>query len=118
MEISSPLEPNSRTNKMDGIIRIDKVVAEFDVWLDATLFPIPRMRVKVLESSPSDFMSFSNLRRRDAITREPEGTVGLGCSVDESLNDLLFRFVSDVKENLPSEGFLEDDFEWSAPEDF
>ena len=103
---------------MDGIIRIDKVVAEFDAWLDPTLFPFPKMRVKVLQRSSNDFMAISNLRRRNAVTREPEGTVGLGSSVTESLDDLFKRFVSDVKENAPPGGLVEDDFEWSACEDF
>lgn len=38
-------------SRNDGIVRIDSVVAELEVWLDAELFPVPKMRVKVLQRS-------------------------------------------------------------------
>ena len=103
---------------MDGIIRVEKIVAEFDVWLDASLFPLPRMRVKVIERSRDDYLAVANLRRRDAISHEPEGISGLGNTIDESLSDLLTGFVAEARKNVPVGGFDESDFEWSAPEDF
>lgn len=103
--------------KMDGIARIDKVMAEFEVWLDATLFPVPKMKVKVLQRS-NDFAAFSNLSRRDRSTRAPDGVAGLGSDADEAIRDLLTRFVADVREHLPDGGFVESDFVWSDPEDF
>ena len=102
---------------MDGIIRIDRVVAEFDVWLDATLFPFPKMKVKVLKRS-GDFIAVSNLSRRDRSTGEPDGIAGLGDTADEALADLLARFTSDVRVCLPPNGLIESDFAWSATEDF
>jgi len=104
-------------NKMDGIIRIDRVIAEFDVWLDADLFPVPKMRVKVLKRAEG-FIAVTNLSRRDRSTGLPDGTAGLGSTADEALTDLLTRFVSDVREFLPENGLVESDFAWSAPDDF
>ena len=103
---------------MDGISRIDKVAALLDVWLDAELFPFAKMKVKVLERSPGDFLAVTNLHRKDAPSGEPEYLAGLGDSIDSAASDLLKVFVSDVREHLPSQGFVEEDFEWSAPEDF
>lgn len=100
-----------------GIVRIDKVVAEFDVWLDADLFPVPKMRVTVLQRS-NDFAAFSNLSRRDRLTGAPEGVAGLGSTTDEALADLLERFVSDAREARPKDGYCDADFAWSSAEDF
>ena len=102
---------------MSGIVRIEKVVAEFDVWLDADLFPFPKMKVKVLQRSEG-FAAFSNVSRRDRLTGSPDGIAGLGCTPDEALRDLLKRFDLDVRESLPQNGYVADDFAWSSPEDF
>ncbi len=109
---------NTKFDELDGIIRVDRVVAEYDIWLDASLFPFPKMRVKILERSEADFLAVANLRRRNTKTREPEDVAGLGSSADESLRDLLGRFVSEARQNLPPDGLVEADFEWSAPDDF
>lgn len=102
---------------MSGIVRIDKVVAEFEVWLDADLYPFPKMKVKVLQRS-DDFAAFSNVSRRDRSTGSPDGIAGLGGTADEALRDLLRRFDLDVRESLPQTGYVEADFAWSCPEDF
>jgi len=103
---------------MEGITRIDKVVALLDVWLDAELFPIPKMKVKVLARNTGDFLAVTNIHRRNITSREPEYLSGLGDTIDTAINDLLTRFVADIQENLPSAGLVNDDFEWSSPEDF
>lgn len=105
------------TNDMSGIVRIDKVIAELEVWLDADLFPFPKMKVKVLQRA-DDFAAFSNVSRRDRLTGAPEAIAGLGCTADEALTDLLKRFVTDVREYLPENGYGEADFAWSSSEDF
>jgi hypothetical protein len=81
---------------MDGVIRIDKVVAMWEVWFDAT-FPFVIMKVKVLERSNGDFLAVPNLALRNATSGEPDYTSGLGNSVEEAVNDLLTRIVSDVR---------------------
>jgi hypothetical protein len=105
------------TNSLPGIVRIDRVIAEFNVWLDAEIFPCPTMKVKVLKRS-GDYIAFSNLNLRDRLTGDPDSIAGLGDTADEALSDLLKRFVSAVRESLPEDGYAEADFEWSSPEDF
>lgn len=103
---------------MDGILRIDKVVATFDIWLDADVFPVPKMKVKILERSKVDFLAVGNLHRRDSDSGYPEYLSGLGETVASALHDFLGNFVADVREHTPAQGFLSEDFEWSAHEDF
>jgi hypothetical protein len=102
---------------MDGVRRIDRVVAQFEVWLDET-FPFAKTKVKVLERSPGDFLAVPNLAVRNLTSREPEYISGLGSTVEEAVNDLLVRFVSGVRKHSPISGLTESNFEWSAPEDF
>jgi len=102
---------------MDGVIRIEKVVAILEVWLDAT-FPFAKMKVKVLDRSKGDFLAVANLTFRNPTSGEPEYTSGLGNSIEEAVDDLLVRFVSDVRSYKPGNELTEADFEWSAPEDF
>lgn len=64
------------------------------------------------------FAAFSNLSRRDPSTGAPDGIAGLGTTADEALEDLLTRFVLDVRECFPKNPPAEADFAWSAPEDF
>ena len=106
-----------RKVQMDGIIKIDKVVANLEVWLDPT-FPFAKMKVKVLERSPGDFLAVPNLAWRNAALNEAEYTSGLGGSAEEAVRDLLERFVSEVREQSSGGILTETDFEWSAPEDF
>jgi hypothetical protein len=102
---------------MDGVIRIDKVVAMLEVWLDAT-FPIAKMKVKVLDRSQGDFLAVPNLAFRDPTSGAHEYISGLGDTAEEAVNDLLVRFISEFRSQKPSNELTEADFEWSAPEEF
>jgi hypothetical protein len=102
---------------MDGVIRIDKVVTILEVWFDAT-FPFAKMKVKVLDRSKGDFLAVPNLAFRNPTSGSPEYTSGLGNTIDEAVNDLLVRFVSEVRSYKSGNELTEADFEWSAPEDF
>ena len=102
---------------MDGILRVERVVVLLDVWLDADLFPFPKMKVKVLERSSNDYLAITNVYRLDTKSREPEYVSGLAETVENAIDDLLVRFVSDVRENS-ERPLTEQDFEWSASEDF
>jgi hypothetical protein len=102
---------------MDGVMRIDKVVAMLEVWLDAT-FPFAKIKVKVVDRSKGGLIAVPNLAFRNPRSGEPEYTSGLGDTAEEAVNDLLVRFVSEVRSQKPSHELTEEDFEWSAPEDF
>ena len=102
---------------MSGAIRIDRVVAEYDVWFDESI-PFAKMKVKILERNGGDFLAVSNLAVRNLLSGEPEWIAGMGSSIDEALQDKLARFFDAVRENTPESGLLDSHFEWSAPEDF
>jgi hypothetical protein len=102
---------------MDGVIRIDRVVEHLEVWVDQS-FPFAKFKVKVLESSSGDFLAIANVNVRNASSRVPEHVSGLGSTVEEAVDDLLVRFVSEARVHSPVGGLTEADFEWSAPEDF
>lgn len=76
------------------------------------------MKVKVLELTGADFLAITNVSRRNAESGSPEWISGLGDSIDDAVNDLLTRFVADVRENSQSTKVTDADFEWSAHEDF
>jgi hypothetical protein len=102
---------------VNGVIRIDRVVEQLEIWLDQS-FPFAKVRVKVLERSSGDFLAVPNVNVLNRTSREPEYISGLGSTVDEAVDDLLVRFVEGVREHTPINGLAESDFEWAASEDF
>lgn len=104
---------------LDGscVIRVDRVVAEFHVWVDAAL-PFAKMKVRVLERGPSDFLAIPNVAIRSLRDGSPEYSSGLGDSIEEALKDLLGRFTEAVRSQTPPQGLKEADFEWVDPDDF
>lgn len=102
---------------MEGVARIDRVAALFEAWTDDS-FPFAKFKIKVLERRANDLLAVSNVLVRNITSGEPEYVSGLGSSVEEAVSDLLTRFMAGVRENTPPTGLTEDDFEWSAYEDF
>ncbi len=103
--------------KTKPVIRIDRIADQFEVWLDES-FPFHKLKIKVLERTSGDFLAVPNLNVLDILSHEPVYVSGLGGSVQEALDDLLTRFISDVKENTPPDGLTEAHFVSSANEDF
>src|SRR5690349_6027730 len=93
---------------MGGIARIDRVVAQLEVWLDGSFFPFPKMKVKVIQRQSGDFLAVPNVAIRNLTSREPDGISGLGNSVDEAVNDLLPRFVAGVRLHTPDTGLTQE----------
>ena len=102
---------------MNDVFRIDQVVGVYEVWLD-DLFPFAKMKIKVLQRSDNDFLAVPNLAVRNRANRQPEFTSGLGTDPNSALEDALRSFMKEVHENRTAEAFAEDDFEWSACQDF
>jgi hypothetical protein len=98
---------------MDGIARIDTVAEYFEVWLDPELFPVPKMKVKVLDRA-NDFLAVPNLHRWNPTSGSPECLSGLGDSIQSAHEDLLKHYVADAREQRPDSGYAENDFVWSA----
>lgn len=102
---------------MKGIVRIDQVVGMYEVWLDET-FPCAKMKIKVLKRGDDDFLAVPNLAVRNRISRQPEFTSGLGADPKSAIDDAMKYFMKEVDENRPDRDLAEDDFEWSASEEF
>jgi hypothetical protein len=113
----SDLTNSSQECIMSRIIRVDRVVAHLEAWVDH-VFPFVKFKIKVFERAPNDIIAVPNVAIRHLITREPEWISGLGKSVEEAVDDLLHRFILEVREHTPNSGLTDADFEWSSPEDF
>jgi hypothetical protein len=98
-------------------VRIDRVAAQYEVWLDET-FPFSKIKVKVIERRSGDYLGVANVAVRGRISGEPEFISGLGATVDEALQDAVMRFLQEAAKNMPAAGFREEDFVWSACEEF
>ncbi|WP_157604918.1 hypothetical protein [Schlesneria paludicola] len=103
---------------MDGIVRITRVVALFDIWVDTDLFPFLKMKVKVVEKSEGSYLALMNVHRRDRTSGETDYLSGFADTVDAAIADLLTTFVSEVREHVPEGGLIDNDFEWSDHENF
>jgi hypothetical protein len=103
--------------RVDGIARIDRIVAVFEIWAPETL-PFAKFKVKIVERSGNRFAGCANVAIRKPKTGEPEFVAGLGGSVEEALKDTLHYFFREIEENSPGRPLDESDFAWSAFEDF
>ncbi|MES1213107.1 MAG: hypothetical protein ABUL64_00835 [Singulisphaera sp.] len=100
------------------ILRVERVVAEFNVWL-GELFPFAKMKVKVIERNIGEgFLAVPNLVVRNRLSHDPEYISGISDTIDGALDDAICRFVELARQNAPESGLTEADFIWSAAEDF
>ncbi|HOV28405.1 MAG TPA: hypothetical protein PK566_18885 [Pseudobacteroides sp.] len=104
-------------NKIDikGISRIDKCVAEFDVWAIPTV-PYAKFKVKVFQDLNGKYTGYTNLRVKSDFDGSPEGGIGYGNSIDEALENTLQYFMELVKQK--GEELGEEDIEYSESSDF
>ncbi len=108
-----------RKIRIDGISKIERVAAEFEVWAVGKI-PGAKFRVKIVEDSKGNYVGFPNIRILDHIGQTVDGIAGLGDTIDEALDDALKRFFDLLAqyENRYGRDLEEDDFVWSGPEDF
>ena len=100
--------------KIAKVAQIERAVAEFRVW-SIEIFPYAKIKVKILEDSHGSYMGMPNMaakRRRDG---SPDWISGSGKSVAEALEDTIKHVLDSIAENG---AVSENDFEWSALEDF
>lgn len=102
--------------KVDGVIKIEKVVAEFNVWSIQKL-PFPKFKVKIRENSAGGFSGSTNVAVRSLLDNEPDWTTGFGNTISESLEDTVKSFFETI-EGIEETNLSEDDFVWSDPHDF
>ena len=94
--------------KVDGIVGIEKCVAEFQVW-ELYKTPYAKFKVRVFERETS-FVGYTNISVKDK-----ERSVGYGLSIEEALEDTLINFMEVLDQRAE---FVESDFKWSHPHDF
>jgi hypothetical protein len=99
--------------KIDGIAKITKCVAEFDV-MELKHTPYAKFKVKIFEDAAGNFTGFTNLMAKDALG-SPVAGVGYGSTIEEALEDTIRYFLSMLNEK---QNWTEDDFECSDPFDF
>jgi hypothetical protein len=106
---------NWKDIKIDGISRIDKCTAEFDIWAIGKL-PYAKCKVKVFEYSKGGFIGYTNIRIKSVIDGSPEGAVGSGDTIEEALENTLIDLIGKIKEK--GDELKEEDIEYSDPSDF
>ena len=104
------------TIEINGIVGIERVVAEFQI--ECPEIPNRYFRVKITENKNDRYIGRCNISicNRDGF---PEWISGLGNSIDEALEDTLRQFMRSLQQGKGDRSILEEnDFEWSACEDF
>lgn len=101
--------------KIEGISKIDKLVAEFDIWAIPTV-PNAKFKIKIFESQSGKYIGYTNLRVKSNFDGSPEGGIGYGKTIDEALVDTLKYFMELVKQKGIE--LNENDIEYSDPSDF
>ena len=101
---------------MRFVARVERVAAQFQVWVNGLPFPV--IRVKVLEVEKRNYVAVTNVHIRELGSDDKCGTSGLGDSIESALDDLVGRYERDVKRNTPEQGLSVSDFIWSDHKDF
>ena len=97
---------------------IEKVVAEFYVKC-VTYIPNCQFRVKITEDIYGKYSGRVNLAIKNSRDGSPEWVGGTGDSIDEALENSIKEFLNSIKSCVKNINLLqEEDFDWSAPEDF
>jgi len=99
---------------INGIARIEKCVAEFQVW-ELNKTPFGKFRVKIYERPDGTFAGFTNIQLKSPKDGSAECGVGYGSTVSEALEDTVKYFLDLLKDR---ETLTEGDFEWAHPDDF
>jgi hypothetical protein len=100
--------------KIEGISRIEKCVAEFQVW-EIGRIPSSKFKVKIFEDQNGHFTGFTNLGIKSLLDGSPEFGVGSGKNIAEALENTVNYFVDELNKR---QDLTEEDFEWADPDDF
>ncbi|MFD0959143.1 hypothetical protein [Paenibacillus chungangensis] len=98
---------------MHSISKIEKVVAEFNVWPREQI-PFAKFKVKILETESGEFIGLPNIAVKDE-DGCPDWISGVGKSIDEALADAIKYLYGTLQGRAE---LTEQDFEWSDPHDF
>lgn len=99
---------------INGIARIEKCVAEFQVW-ELNITPYGKFKVRIYEKINGKFIGYTNIKTKNPLDGSFECGVGYGDSISLALKDTIDNFLILLKEYLP---ICEEDFEWMDSSDF
>jgi hypothetical protein len=105
---------NWKTVKITGVARIEKCVAEFQVW-ELNKTPFGKFKVKIFERPDGTFAGFTNIQLKSPDKDSAECGVGYGDTVSEALEDTIKYLLGLVNGR---EKLTEEDFDWAHPDDF
>lgn len=99
-----------RNIKINGIVKIEKLVEEFEVW-ELNKIPHGKFKIKIFEAADGKFTGRTNLMVIDKTNSFCAG-VGYGNTVSEALSDTIRYFYALIEEidNLTEECFEYVDF--------
>lgn len=102
--------------KIDGVNKIEKVVAEFNIHVMEKL-PFFKFKIKIRESSAGGYFGSPNVAVRSQIDHKPDWISGFGHSIDKALEDTIICFFKTL-EDVDTKNLTEEDFVWSDVYDF
>jgi hypothetical protein len=104
------------TLSIEGIINIERVVAEFHIECPA--LPSRSFRIKIRETPKGRYVGYPNVAIKSS-DHTPEWSSGLGETINEALEDTLRSFIALLERVQGDRTILsEDHLEWSSCEDF
>jgi hypothetical protein len=102
---------------MAGVQRIERVIAEF--YIECAYLPSRYFRVKVTEDGKGNYVGRINVSLKNMQDDCPEWISGFGTSIDIALEETIRGFLRSLdKCGRDKYSLTDDDFEWSAFEDF
>ncbi len=102
-----------RKIKFSEIAKVEKVIAEFDVW-ELNKSPYGKFKIKIFQDTKGLYTGYSNIQVIDE-TGSFHGAVGHGNTEESALSDTIKHYLELVSWK---EDWQESDFEWSEVTDF
>jgi len=107
--------------ELNGVQKIDKVSAEFVIWMHSML-PYGKMKIRIYEDQEGIFSGITDLHIKRKFDGDFEAAVGFGKTVEEALSETIRKFNSIIEQDYPNEqypnGLSEEYIEYTEPSDF
>lgn len=103
--------------KIDGIVSIDKVVAEFQIE-EFNFVPYGKFKVRIFENQNGRYRGYTDLmvKEKDGY---PSPEVGIGDTIEKALEDTINVFLAQLRKRSAEKGGLVlEDFEYAEFSDF
>lgn len=107
--------------KLNHVQKIEKVSAEFVIWLHSVL-PYGKMKIRVYEAQEGIFSGITDLHVKRKFDGDFEAAVGFGKTVEEALSETIRNFTDMIEQGYPKEqypnGLSKEDIEYAESSDF